>query len=52
VLRAENQVMVAEFLDRTANASLPRPDVSVERQIIPGEANMDGFYYACILKSC
>jgi 16S rRNA (cytosine967-C5)-methyltransferase len=50
VLRAENQVMVAEFLDRTADAYLPPPGQFSAQQILPGEANMDGFYYACLLK--
>ena len=50
VLRAENQVMVAEFLNRQADVSDCRPVVSMTQQIFPGEANMDGFYYACILK--
>jgi 16S rRNA (cytosine967-C5)-methyltransferase len=50
VLRAENQVMVAEFLDRTADATLPGRGQFSTKQILPGEANMDGFYYACLLK--
>ncbi len=50
VLRAENQALVGEFLARTDIAEGPVRAACGERQILPGEANMDGFYYACILK--
>ena len=45
VLRAENQAVVDEFLGRTRSAHrAPVPAVS----ILPGEAGMDGFHYACL----
>jgi 16S rRNA (cytosine967-C5)-methyltransferase len=50
VLRAENQVMVAEFLERTGDASVIDVGGGRDKQIFPGQANMDGFYYACLAK--
>jgi 16S rRNA (cytosine967-C5)-methyltransferase len=62
VLAAENEQVVAAFIARTAGAS----DVTAARtahwpprgagagpgyQVLPGEAGMDGFYYACLSKS-
>jgi 16S rRNA (cytosine967-C5)-methyltransferase len=59
VLEAENRAVVAEFLAAAADAS----DVTPERtrgwpprgpgdgpgyQVLPGEADTDGFYYACL----
>lgn len=45
VLRRENHSQVRDFLSGTEDASL-----GGERQLLPGEANMDGFYYACLGK--
>jgi 16S rRNA (cytosine967-C5)-methyltransferase len=42
----ENHQQVARFVANTNDASL-----EVERQILPGEQQMDGFYYARLLKS-
>lgn len=62
VLRAENEAVVAGFLAETTDAA----DVTGERtqgwparpagagpgyQVLPGEADLDGFYYACVSKS-
>jgi 16S rRNA (cytosine967-C5)-methyltransferase len=46
VLRAENQQQIEDFLRRHPDAGL-----AGERQILPGEEEMDGFYYACLHKS-
>jgi 16S rRNA (cytosine967-C5)-methyltransferase len=55
VLKRENSRQIIEFLDRHADAepvslgpatSLREPG----RQILTGERNMDGFYYACLRK--
>jgi 16S rRNA (cytosine967-C5)-methyltransferase len=58
VFREENQSQVAEFLARTADAEPVMLELEeglgVEagpgRQILPGDAGMDGFYYACLRK--
>ena len=59
VFREENQNQAVAFLDRTADA-LPAPFeanpgwgvvAGPGRQILPGEAGMDGFYYACLIKA-
>jgi 16S rRNA (cytosine967-C5)-methyltransferase len=61
VLRAENEQVVTTFLDSEPEASsVPIPvsfgpaGVRMARnagiQILPGEAGMDGFYYACMEK--
>jgi len=50
VLRAENQDIVSQFLQRTPNAVVLPMGSEGARQILPGEANMDGFYYACVVK--
>jgi 16S rRNA (cytosine967-C5)-methyltransferase len=53
VLRRENADVILRFLSNTPDAELAPPAaVSGERgqQILPGEANMDGFYYACLDK--
>src|SRR5262245_57257181 len=61
VLRAENEQVVAEFLGSESGATsvpIPQsfgpPGVRMPRdagiQILPGEAGMDGFYYACMEK--
>ncbi len=41
---------ISGFLEETPDAELAGPGVAQGRQILPGEANMDGFYYACINK--
>ncbi len=54
VLRRENDSQIAAFLQRTPDAILA-PDSGVisrpGRQILTGETNMDGFYYACLQHS-
>jgi 16S rRNA (cytosine967-C5)-methyltransferase len=58
ILREENQSQAIAFLDRNADSEpvmleLAR-DLGLEagpgRQILPGDAGMDGFYYACVRK--
>lgn len=56
VLKRENESVVADFLATHADAR--EHPIAAEwgqqrpygRQILPGEAGMDGFYYACISK--
>jgi 16S rRNA (cytosine967-C5)-methyltransferase len=50
VLERENGAQIERFCQRTPNAA--RLAVTSPRglQILPGEANMDGFYYACLGK--
>jgi 16S rRNA (cytosine967-C5)-methyltransferase len=55
VLKRENCQQIKEFIDRHADAAavqLVDPGAASEpgRQILPGEQNMDGFYYACLRK--
>lgn len=61
VLKLENESVVAEFLARAGDAGdcsqertwgwPPRPAGSGPGyQVLPGEADMDGFYYACLRK--
>ena len=45
ILKAENTEQIASFLERHSNAVLEK-----ERQILPGEQQMDGFYYAKLKK--
>ncbi|MFA0439655.1 16S rRNA (cytosine(967)-C(5))-methyltransferase [Vibrio sp. 10N.286.49.C2] len=48
----ENVEQVKAFLARTTNAELIGSDISNPgRQILPGEEDMDGFYYAVLKKS-
>jgi 16S rRNA (cytosine967-C5)-methyltransferase len=48
----ENSEQVKAFLDRTENAELQGSERSHPgRQILPGEDDMDGFYYAVLKKS-
>lgn len=56
ILPEENAEQITEFLRDTPNAALSvlRPDeneIAPGRQILPGEGQMDGFYYARLLKS-
>ncbi len=48
VTRTENQRQIDAFVDDTPDAGLLEPEFAA--QVLPGEANMDGFYYACIVK--
>ncbi len=57
VVRDENEARIRHFLDRHGDFRVvPLPsfgagvDVAVGRQILPGEAGMDGFFYACLEK--
>ena len=61
VLAAENERVVAGFLERTPGAQDLTPDLTRSwparaagggpgHQVLPGEADMDGFYYACLGK--
>ena len=60
VLDAENRGVVSDFLAATPEARdvtatltggwPPRPAAGVGYAILPGEAGMDGFYYACLRK--
>jgi 16S rRNA (cytosine967-C5)-methyltransferase len=61
VLRPENEAVIAEFLAGAADAAdctqertegwPPRPPGGGPGyQVLPGEADMDGFYYACLRK--
>ena len=50
VTREENRAQVEAFLAATPDADLWASADGVGRQILPGEANMDGFYYACFDK--
>ncbi len=62
VLAAENERVVAGFLGATADARDLTPELTRQwparpsdagpgYQVLPGEADMDGFYYACLGKS-
>jgi 16S rRNA (cytosine967-C5)-methyltransferase len=47
----ENVLQVKAFLARTENATLVGSDIeNPGRQILPGEEDMDGFYYAVLVK--
>jgi len=50
VVRAENLDVAAPFAARTPDAALPPFGTSRHLQLLPGEANTDGFYYACLDK--
>ena len=61
VLRPENESVIAEFLagtadavdctqDRTEGWPARPPGSGPGYQVLPGEADMDGFYYACLRK--
>ena len=56
VLPVENKAQISRFLQEHSNAQLLpiQPGETIEqpgRQILPGEQQMDGFYYARLLKS-
>lgn len=47
----ENKMQVIAFLERTKDAELQGSDIANPgRQILPGEEDMDGFYYAVMTK--
>jgi 16S rRNA (cytosine967-C5)-methyltransferase len=56
ILKRENSVQIQHFVEKHADAKTGFPDVewgTVEqfgRQIMPGEARMDGFFYAVLRK--
>lgn len=57
ILPDENNLQVAQFLQRQTDAVLlPLSEgwgrtVSIGRQVLPGDAGMDGFYYALLQKA-
>lgn len=46
----ENEGRVSGFVEEISDAEPAGPGPGLGRQILPGEANMDGFYYACLKK--
>lgn len=50
VLRRENQLQISQFLAEVEDARLNGPHGAEDLQLLPGQANMDGFYYACVDK--
>lgn len=48
---SETEGQIAEFLENTPDARLTGSGNGKGLQILPGEANMDGFYYACLYKN-
>ena len=57
VFERENSLQIKSFLQRNTDARVEIPEVewglagSYGRQILPGEAQMDGFFYAVLRKS-
>ena len=57
ILKRENELQVERFLEQYADAVVQMPAVgwgiaaAGGRQILPGEAQMDGFFYAVLRKS-
>ena len=57
ILARENGQQIQQFLEQNPDAELVEPDVEwgtaspFGRQILPGEARMDGFFYAVLRKS-
>jgi len=57
VLKRENNLQIQQFLERNSDAIAHVPAVewgtaeAFGRQIMPGEAQMDGFFYAVLRKS-
>ena len=47
----ENAHQIRAFLDRTPNASLQQDKESFGHQILPGQSQMDGFFYAVLHKA-
>lgn len=50
MLKQENHDQIERFLRSHADAVLVGGRSGGHRQLFPGEANMDGFYYACVKK--
>jgi 16S rRNA (cytosine967-C5)-methyltransferase len=50
VLRAENEDVVRGFVERTASAGVAAFGTDSHFQLLPGETNADGFYYASLSK--
>lgn len=50
VLKRENHAQIERFLQAAPDAALAGGRSRGQRQLFPGEANMDGFYYACLKK--
>ncbi len=50
VAKEENEVQIAGFIAGTEDVEPDSAGPEIGRQILPGEANMDGFYYACLHK--
>lgn len=51
ISQQENALQVKAFLEQTPDAQLiTKKDANIGRQILPGEEDMDGFYYAVIHK--
>ncbi|WP_428100319.1 16S rRNA (cytosine(967)-C(5))-methyltransferase RsmB [Candidatus Rariloculus sp.] len=50
VLKRENHRQIDRFVSDTRDAELAGACPGGYRQLLPGEANMDGFYYACLVK--
>ncbi len=51
VFRAENFNVVNAFAARTPDAALAASGSAAHFQLLPGQANSDGFYYACLDKT-
>ena len=51
VVHEENRDQIRSFLAATPTARSHGAGSPSSRQILPGETNMDGFYYACIRKA-
>jgi len=51
VLRVENTDVVADFVARQANVVVATFGSAGHFQLLPGAANTDGFYYACLNRS-
>ena len=50
VFKQENHGQLEQFVEQTTDAVHAGPEPGRHYQRLPGEANMDGFYYACIDK--
>ncbi len=46
----ENEGRISGFVEEISDSEPAGPGPELGRQILPGEANMDGFYYACMKK--
>ena len=51
ISKEENQHQIQRFREETPAVSRPVSTAGTTRQILPGEANMDGFYYAWVEKA-